>query len=79
MKDINLQDIAIFIVGTCFVILMICATILIIAWILPGFQQLAQGKPFFLSEYESRNRIVQECLAAEQYTRDECIRLAARK
>jgi hypothetical protein len=42
----------------------------------PGWDQLAQGKPFFLSEFEGRNKIVQECLESELYTREECILLA---
>lgn len=42
----------------------------------PGWDQIAQGKPFFLSEFESRNKTVQECLNSELYTREECIMLA---
>jgi hypothetical protein len=66
-------------VGRVLSILGLLVLVLVVAavffWLLPGFQEIAKGKPFVLSEFESRDRFVQECLASEQYTRDECLLL----
>lgn len=43
----------------------------------PGWDEVAAGRSFWLSQFDSRNRIVQDCLKSEfGYTREECIQLA---
>lgn len=44
-----------------------------------GFERAAEGKSFFIYEFEQRDIVIQDCLRSEKYTRQECILIAKRK
>jgi hypothetical protein len=45
----------------------------------PGWDEVAAGRSFWLSEFAAKNKFMQECLASDLYTYEECFEWADKR
>jgi hypothetical protein len=45
----------------------------------PGWDEVAAGRSFWLSEFAAKNKFMQECKASELYTYEECFEWAGKR